>query len=305
MEGVTTRVALRPQNVLKAWTQEDARPPGPRQQRAYPQRPVSLYDNLKQQNHGANGNGCSTGTTSVSKVEQVGPRRKRRPAPAPGTAKSDEAKKLECIEKLRSGDYSLVENVQLPTDEKWKSKVQVGTGNTKNLTDHCCKPENTHVLDPLPRNVRSTVAGLLAALSAENFLPFTLCESESFRNLAAYLVEIGFKHGVVKHEDILSKNGSHKAKAKADEARNGLVEEIREDLENGLLSGTIDGWTDDQKHRKYMAHTISHISKDTWELQDNLLCLPHCDAESVTHEVIDEIVKIEKIKMNIDPGEGG
>ncbi|XP_052123646.1 uncharacterized protein LOC113209737 isoform X2 [Frankliniella occidentalis] len=64
MEGVTTRVALRPQNVLKAWTQEDARPPGPRQQRAYPQRPVSLYDNLKQQNHGANGNGCSTGTTS-------------------------------------------------------------------------------------------------------------------------------------------------------------------------------------------------------------------------------------------------
>ncbi|KAK3924656.1 Transposable element Hobo transposase, partial [Frankliniella fusca] len=273
-------------------------------------------------------------------ASQVGTRTKRRPGQAPGNAKADEAKakKLECIEKLRSGEYSLVENVPLPTDDKWNRRVKpseawkkfgrvvvdkthertnfvqcfkcklvkichVSSGNTGNLTDHSCKPESTQVFDPLPRDVKGTVAELLAALSAENFLPFVLCESESFRKLAAFLVEVGFKHGVVKPEDILPcpKTVATKLHAKADEARHELVEEIKEDLENGLLSGTIDGWTDDQKHRKYMAHTVSHISKDTWEMQDNLLCLPHCHAESVTHEVIDEIIKMEKIKMNIDP----
>lgn len=240
---------------------------------------------------------------------------------------------MACSEKLRSGEYA-VKNVSVKgkgrgdTSPAWNKfgrvfvvatgehtefvqcmstckiiKIVKGnTGSTTQLANHRCQVPLPHTLPPPPRSSKGEVASILAELTAESFAPFTLVEAKAFVKLADYLIKLGHAHGPINASDVLpcARTVSTKLKATADEIRGQLAEEIRPAIEEAMASGTIDGWTDPQKCRKYLAHTVQYINSD-WELQDNLIGIPSIDAESVTHEVIEEAIALEKSKLNLNP----
>lgn len=243
------------------------------------------------------------------------------------TAANCRCTKKECVEKLKSGEYSVVEVVG-PSDA-WKKfgrvvvtatktrtdfvqclcvecrhiKVsKVNSGNRKVSADHVCKPKGPQEeKPPLSRGVKSGTAALLAEMTGETFVPFNLCESKAFKKLVKYTIEIGDTHGA--NVDILevlptSKTVADKIKSNADAARGAMLSKAKPAIKDDMASGTVDGWTDPQRQRKYMAHTVSYID-EKWYLEDALLCLPHCNAESVTADVISAAVTLAKAEINI------
>ncbi|KAK3916616.1 Transposable element Hobo transposase, partial [Frankliniella fusca] len=240
----------------------------------------------------------------------------------------DNQRKEECARKIQAGEYEVIEleKTSKSSSEAWgkfgrvvdgeeptdfvqclgvcgEIKIcKVKTGSRHSLSTHVCPPPKMPKVKPLPRDIKSTIASHCADLSAETFTPFVLAEAETFTKLAQCLIQIGHEYGPIDAKNILpsGKTVANKLHENADMARAALMKELEPALQEGMVSGTMDGWTDNQKHRKYYAHTVQHIDK-TWTLSDNLTGIPHCDAESVTAEVINEEITLEKTKLNFPP----
>ncbi|XP_034245525.1 uncharacterized protein LOC117647737 [Thrips palmi] len=240
-----------------------------------------------------------------------------------------DARKIDCAAKLKSGEY-VNTRVSGSSSKAWEifARVKVAatgkdtefvqclnaecglikicspnSGSRKSLAEHVCKPRPAPPKPGLPRNVKSNLAELLAELTGETFAPFNLCESDAFQKIVSYCLEVGHVHGAdVNVEEIIpsSKTVAEKVQAKADKAREDLLQEAKPAIENGRASGTVDGWTDSQRHRKYLAHTVAYIDEE-WRLQDHILSLPHCNAESVTSEVISDTLNMSKVQLDINP----
>ncbi|XP_034238513.1 uncharacterized protein LOC117643631 isoform X2 [Thrips palmi] len=117
-------------------------------------------------------------------------------------------------------------------------------------------------------------------------------------------IKIGAECGLVKAAEIVpcANTVTTVVKALADKGRAYLVEKLREDVEDGLASGSVDGWDGGGlRKRKFYCQTLSTINED-FELNDHVLFTTHCDAEKVTSAVIREAIDSNFARLQL-PGE--
>lgn len=252
--------------------------------------------------------------------------------------KQDEAAKQEVAAKLRSGEYvlELINEGDPLQSPAWKNFARVAlprplaapgapapkpqylkfvkcrkscgvikmyNGGTGALGTHECNTAKAGVGDAAPPpkvDVDSFINKLIEFL-AGNVLPLSLASADQFHALIQEALRIGHDHGKCKASDLIPHPTTLKRKVTefADAARSALVEEMREDLEDGLCSATVDGWTDGQKQSKFLCHTVERIDKN-FVLNDNVLFTPRCDAESVTAAVISEEIKTNLSSLSLD-----
>ncbi|KAK3915744.1 Transposable element Hobo transposase [Frankliniella fusca] len=155
---------------------------------------------------------------------------------------------------------------------------------------------------PPPKSDVDAFQTRLIELLAGNVLPLSLASADEFHALVQEAIRIGHQHGYCRAADLIPHPTTLKRKVveSAETARAALAAEIREELEDGMCSATVDWWTDGQKQRKYLAHTVEFIDGN-FELHDHLLLTPHCEAESVTAAVIKEEIRENLSSLSLDP----
>ena len=177
----------------------------------------------------------------------------------------------------------------------------LSSGGRGALAKHDCKTQNVFAVKP-PAAVITDLEGKVIELIVRRLLPVDLVDAPELSALLQECVNVGKSYGNVDITSMLphSKTLTDHIKARAHAARFKLVEDLRDDIEDGLASATVDGWTDAQRGRKYMGHTVANINAD-FELTDNVLFTPHCDAESVTATVIKDVIKTNMAEISLNP----
>jgi len=267
-----------------------------------------------------------------------GPRAEGQAGPEPGPARgpgsrkakyaADKARKENVVDMINRGEYSLLlideENPhQSPAWKKFAQvidaagkkikfvkcrgacgKVKMLTSGRGNLADHKCEePGPRPVIPPTQSQVKEFQRSL-AGLCSAKFITPTLVQEEVFLTLIQAAIKIGAECGMVKAAEIVpcANTISAVTKTLADKGRKYLIEKVKHDVEDGLVSGSLDGWDGGGlRKRKFYCQTLSTINED-FELSDHVLFTTHCDAESVTSAIIREAVDSSFARLQL-PGE--
>ncbi|KAK3925320.1 Transposable element Hobo transposase [Frankliniella fusca] len=179
----------------------------------------------------------------------------------------------------------------------------LSSGNTGALANHeCAKERERYSSVDLTKDDREMFENSLVALCAGQLLPPNLIMSEDFAVMIQAALDLGAKYSKLNAKDIIPYRTTLtvKMKAMADRAQADLVSSISEYVEDELVSSTADAWTDSQRGRKFLAQTVSYVDEE-FCYNENLLGVPHCDAESATAPVILEEIKSNLAKINLDP----
>ncbi|KAK3932332.1 Transposable element Hobo transposase [Frankliniella fusca] len=166
--------------------------------------------------------------------------------------------------------------------------IKMLTRGRGNLAAHVCPRQ----LGPITRpnqeikndfSFRST----LVQLCVQKLIPTRIVDSEEFETVIQNAIEIGAKCGPIKANEIIpsSKTLATHMKELADRGRAVLASTVKEDVEDGLASSTVDGWTENFHKRKILGCTMSVIPEN-FELTEYTLFAAHCDSEIVDGDMI-------------------
>ena len=169
-------------------------------------------------------------------------------------------------------------------------QIKILTGGRGNLANHNCKETGAKPPIAPPKSVVREFHRSLVGLSAGRLVPLAIADAPEFSALIQAAINIGAEYGKVEASVIVPSANTLRAVVKdiANKARAYIVNKYRDDIEDGLVSGTIDGWDGGgQRKRKFHTHTLFPITED-FEMQDHILFTTHCKADSVTAPVIRE-----------------
>ncbi|KAK3931948.1 Transposable element Hobo transposase [Frankliniella fusca] len=180
--------------------------------------------------------------------------------------------------------------------------VKMYSSGTGALMNHNCKEEINTPEKTLPEREKEDFQRKLISFFAGNVLPLSLASAQELHDLIDKALALGREYGLVSTKSLIPHPTTlHRAAVLyADEARSELVEALRDDLEDGMVSATVDGWTDGQSRRKFFGHTVEYIDSN-FVLHDNVLFTPYCAAESVTGQVIRDEIKSNLSALSLDP----
>ncbi|KAE8740031.1 hypothetical protein FOCC_FOCC014459, partial [Frankliniella occidentalis] len=174
---------------------------------------------------------------------------------------------------------------------------RAGTGA---LCDHQCPAPTLPLLAVASTEEKKGFTAALVNLVAAKLLPPSIVEDTFLHTLLQTCIDIGANCGKVKIETLVMdhKTLTSALKKTADRAREELVAQIGEIVNDGLASATVDGWKESKTSRKYLAHTASLITED-FVMHDHALCTPHIDAEHITGDVLREVIKESKKTLGL------
>ncbi|KAK3919977.1 Transposable element Hobo transposase [Frankliniella fusca] len=170
------------------------------------------------------------------------------------------------------------------------------------LADHVCPVQQNNGVVVVPPSAMNDFNHKLVEFFAGNLLPLSLASAPELHALVRAAISLGARFGNVQPENVIPHptTMARLTASYADGVRGKLIETLREDLEDGMVSATVDGWTDSQTSRKYLGHTAEYINKE-FELEDHVLFTPHVDAESVTGSFIREEINSNLSALSLDP----
>ncbi|KAE8738774.1 hypothetical protein FOCC_FOCC015734 [Frankliniella occidentalis] len=229
---------------------------------------------------------------------------------------ADVAAKEEVRQKLLSKDYStiLIDEDKKDQSLEWQKFEQVVdesgkplkfvrcrnvncrlikmlTSGRGNLANHECQVKSL-TKDPPSEVALKDFRSKLSQLCIGKLLPIRTVGSAELRAVIQAAIDIGADCGHISVNDIIpcSNTTTTDIKHLADKARAFLVDRLKEDVEDGLVSGTVDCWTENCHKRKLLGNTLRHITEE-FELNDHLLFMSHCNAKSVDHVVLKQEIE--------------
>ena len=174
------------------------------------------------------------------------------------------------------------------------AKIKMLTSGRGALATHVCAERPVVLPSGAPRPPSKAAVKefqmSLAILCAGKLIPPALADAPELKKVIQLAINIGSAYGQVEAGNITPSANTLREVIKdtADKARAILVSNFRQELEDGLCSGTVDGWDGGGlRKRKFYTQTLSTITED-FVMSDNILFTAHCDAQSVTAEVIRE-----------------
>lgn len=181
--------------------------------------------------------------------------------------------------------------------------IKILTSGRGALAKHVCKVKDPNEFSSKKptKDELDSLENRVLELIVSKLLPVDLMACKEMRALLQECVALGAKNGKVNLETGIlpcSNTLTARLKSKGHAARQALVDDMREVIDDGLTSATVDGWTEPQHCRKFLAHTVSYVSEE-FQYNDHVLFTPHCDADSVTAEVIQDVVNTAKEEITI------
>ena len=139
--------------------------------------------------------------------------------------------------------------------------------------------KKTDGLLPPSREDKEDVTKLSVEFVCEDMRSFETVHRKGFKRLARGLVDIGARSGRVDAAKLLPDptTVSRNLTKHAEEFRDKLIPELRNQLTESNAAVTLDMWTDDYKKIGYLGVTFHCINKK-WELVERVLCTAEWDS---------------------------